>query len=150
MFATLIWPLLDVRSISNFCGKLLSVFIKSGKKVLYDFLKRDNLPWQTLRIRMAKQAYRKNGLDGSLTKAFVFDDTLKHRRGKMVEGSSIHCDHTINKHVQVHQVLKMGLVSSKGYLPLDSQIVIGQKKLSYGKSRSSTQNQAFKTIMNGL
>lgn len=133
MFATLIWPLLDVRSISNFCGRLLSVFIKGGKNVLYDFLKRDNLPWQTLRIRMAKQAYRKNGLDGSIAKAFVFDDTLKHRRGKKVEGSSIHFDHTVNRHVQAHQVLEMGLVSSKGYLPLDSQIVVGKKKAVFRK-----------------
>ncbi len=128
MFAALIWPLLDVRSISNFCGRLLSVFIKGGKNVLYDFLKRDNLSWQTLRMRMAKQAYRKNGLGGNMTKAFVFDDTLKHRRGKKVEGSSIHYDHTINKHVQAHQVLEMGLVSSKGYLPLNSQISVGKKK----------------------
>lgn len=129
MFALIIWPLLNNRSISHFCGRLLSVFIKGGVNVLYDFLKKDKLPWRNLRMRVAKQIYVKNQIDKEQSPtAFVFDDSLCHRRGKKVEGSSTHFDHTINKHVQSHQILEMGHVSSKGYLPLDSQIVIGDKK----------------------
>lgn len=131
MFALIIWPLLDVRSISNFCGRPISVFIKGGKNVLYDFLKRDDLAWKNLRMRIAKQIYLENRIDAEPVKMFVFDDSLKHRRGKKVEGSSVRFDHTINKHVQAHQVMEMGLVSPKGYLPIDSQIVIGGKKTVY-------------------
>ncbi len=55
MFALIIWPLLEVRSISNFCGKLISVFIKCGKSLLYVLQKRQDLPWRRLRISLAKK-----------------------------------------------------------------------------------------------
>ena len=61
MLAALVRPLPDVRSISNFYGRLFSVFVEGGKNVPYDFPKRDSFPWQTSRIRTARQAYRKRG-----------------------------------------------------------------------------------------
>ena len=40
----------------------------------------------------------------------------------------MHFDHTEGRKVQGHQVLELGLVSPKGYLPIDSQIFIGDSK----------------------
>ena len=127
MFALIVWPLLDVRSISNFCGKLISVFIIGGSNVLYDFQKREDLKWRKLRQLTAKRIYIKNGFADEKIKAFVFDDTLKARRGKKVEGTSTHFDHTANRHIKGQQVFEMGLVSPRGYIPLDSQIYVGEK-----------------------
>ncbi len=39
MFSLLIWPLLSVRSIMNFCGKKLNCFFEVGENVLYNFYK---------------------------------------------------------------------------------------------------------------
>lgn len=128
MFSLLIWPLLGVQSISNFCGKKLSCFIKGGESVLYDFQKREDLNWRKLRYRAAKTVYRINDLERERIKALVFDDTIKHRRGKKVEGSSWHFDHTEGRSVKGQQVLEMGLATSKGYLPIDSQIYISGSK----------------------
>ena len=126
MFALTIWPLLNVKSISNFCGKQLKYFIKGGVNVLYDFRKREDLKWRRLRLLVAKRVYKKNRLEDEPVRAFVFDDTQKHRRGKNVQGVSWHHDHTIGKTVRSHQVLEMGLVTPKGYLSLDSQMYIGK------------------------
>ncbi len=118
MFAMLIWPLLEVRSISSFCSKFLSAFISGGFNVLYDFQKHENLNWRKLRQSSAKQVYRLNKIQNEKTKAFVFDDSLKERRGKKVEAVSTHFDHTTNRHIKGQQLLEMGLVSPKGYLLL--------------------------------
>ncbi len=128
MFTLLIWPLLGVRSISSFCGKKISCFIKGGENVLYDFQKREDLNWRKLRYNTVKAIYRENDIKDEQIKAFVFDDTIKHRRGKKVEGSSWHFDHTEGRSVQGQQVLEMGLVSPKGYLPIDSQIYVSGSK----------------------
>ncbi len=65
MFALLIWLLLEVRSLSIFCGKFLKAFITGGMSALYDFQKRQEK-----------------------TKAFVFDDSLKERQGNKVQATS--------------------------------------------------------------
>ncbi len=43
MFALMIWPLLEVRSLSSFCGKFIKAIIAGGMSVLYDFQKRQDL-----------------------------------------------------------------------------------------------------------
>ncbi len=131
MFTLLIWPLLGVKSISNFCGKKLSCFINGGENVLYDFMKRQDLNWRALRYQSIKSIYNKSDICREPIKAFVFDDTIKHRRGKKVEGSSWHFDHTEGRSVLGQQVLEMGLVASNGYLPIDSQIYISNSKAVY-------------------
>ncbi len=128
MYSLLIWPLLSVQSISNFCGRKLSCYIKGGENVLYDFQKREDLNWRKLQYNTAKIIYLENGLKNEQIRAFVFDDTIKHRRGKKVEGSSWHFDHTEGRCVQGQQVLEMGLVTPKGYLPIDSQIYVSASK----------------------
>ncbi len=151
MFALLIWPLLEVRSLSTFCGKFLKAFIAGGMNVLYDFQKRQDLNWRKLRQSSAKQVYRLNELDQEQTKAFVFDDSLKGRRGKKVQAASTHYGHTTGHHLKGQQLLEMGLVSPKGYLPLDSQIYVGDKNRSKEepqfKERTSAVAKDYKNAL---
>ncbi|MCP4102874.1 MAG: transposase [Lentisphaerae bacterium] len=128
MFALILWPLLGVRSINSFCGKVITGFYIGKESVLYDFLKREDLNWRKLRLQTASQVYRLNDFNKEPVKAFVFDDTLRARRGKGIEGASSHFDHTINRCIRGQQVLEMGLVSPKGYIPVDSQLFTGDKK----------------------
>jgi hypothetical protein len=142
MFALLIWPLLEVRSLSHFCGNFLKAFITGGINVLYDFQKRQDLNWRRLRQASAKQVYLFNGLPEEQNKAFVFDDSLKERRGNKVEATSTHYDHTTGRHLKGQQLLEMGLVSPKGYLPLDSQIYVGDKNRSNEKPKFKEHTSA--------
>ncbi len=79
-------------------------------------------------MSLAKKVYHKNDIENEPDTAFIFDDTLKHRRGKKADDSAVHYNHTINKYVVAQQVLEMGLASPKGYIPIDSQIFIGDTK----------------------
>ncbi len=134
LFSVLIWPLLTVTSLNFFCGNRLPAYIKGGKDVLYDFLKRQNINWKGYRLHAAKQFCKKHELKKESVRAAVFDDTIKHRRGKKVSATSCHYDHSMGKKVMGQQVLEMGLATPKGYVPLDSQIYVGKKKVQKGKN----------------
>jgi hypothetical protein len=133
MFSILIWPLLSIRSLNFFCGNRLAAYFTGKKDVLYDFLKRQNINWRGYRLHVAKQAYKFHQLNVEKIQAGVFDDSIIQRRGKGVGGVSSHYDHTIGKHVMGQQILEMGLATPKAYLPLDSQIYVGDKKVQKGK-----------------
>ncbi len=45
-----------------------------------------------------------------------------------MEGASSHFDHVKGRHVMGQQVLTLGLATQEAFLPLDSQIFIGQSK----------------------
>jgi hypothetical protein len=133
LFSILIWPLLGVHSLHFFCGNRLSAFITGGKDVLYNFLKRQSINWRGFRFHTAKQFYKVHNLDKESIRAAVFDDTIRHRRGKQVSAVSSHFDHTLGKTVMGQQILEMGLATPKGYVPVDSQIYIGDQKAQSGK-----------------
>lgn len=129
MFSILIWPLLSVTSLHFFCGNRLSAYLNGGKDVLYDFLKRQSINWRGYRRHVAKQFIKTHKLDKEIIRAATFDDTIKHRRGKKVNAVSSHFDHTLGKHVMGQQVLEMGLATPTTYVPLDSQIYVGEKNI---------------------
>jgi len=129
MFTLLVWPLLAVKSIYCFSGRHLSAYLRGGVDTLYSFLRRQDINWRVLSISVSKAVYDELDLSAELAEsAFVFDDTIRTRRGKKVEGASSHFDHTTRRHVMGQQVLEMGHVSPKGYLPLDRQIYVSSKK----------------------
>ena len=129
VFATLAWPLLPVKSISCFCGKFIQGYISGGKNVIYDFLKREDINWRSVSTRVSKEVYLNHNLGMEKDSAFNIDDSIKHRRGKKVEGASSHFDHTETRHVMGQQVLQLGLATAKGFLPLDQQIYVGNKRV---------------------
>jgi hypothetical protein len=129
VFAVLLWPFLPVKSIASFCGKFLTAYLQGGANVLYRFLRQENVNWRSLSTSLAKTVYATHDLGSETESAFVVDDSLKHRRGRKVEGVSSHYDHTQGRHVMAQQVVQLGLASTKGFLPLDQQIYIGSSKV---------------------
>jgi len=124
--ALLVWPLLPVKSIHCFCAELCQI-LAGHVSVLYDFLGREDINWRGLAAELARRVYQANDLGSRSQRAFVVDDTSQARAGRKVEGTSCYFDHTEGRHRKGHQVLQLGLAAEKGFLPLEAQIVMGQK-----------------------
>jgi hypothetical protein len=124
--ALLIWPLLKVDSIHCFCAELCQIL--SGKvSVLYDFLGREDVNWRGLSSELARRILQQNELGPRRQRAFVVDDTSKARAGRKVQGTSCYFDHTESRMRKGHQMLQLGLAAEKGFLPVECQLVMGEK-----------------------
>jgi hypothetical protein len=141
--ALLVWPLLKVKSLHCFCSELCQV-LEGKVSVLYDFLGREDINWRGLTGQLARRVDRANDLGARSQRAFVVDDTSQARAGRKVEGTSCYFDHTQGRHRKGHQVLQLGLAGEKGFLPVEAQIVTGQKgaidkpkEKPFGDQRSS-------------
>ena len=124
--ALLVWPLLGVKSLHCFCAQLCQ-FLAGQVSVLYDFLGREDVNWRGCSSALARRVQQANELGPRSQRAFVVDDTSQARAGRKVQGTSCYFDHTEGRHRKGHQVLQLGLAAEKGFLPLDAQIVTGQK-----------------------
>jgi hypothetical protein len=124
--ALLVWPLLKVSSLHCFCAELCQI-LAGHVSVLYDFLGREDIHWRGLSSELARRVLQANELGPRSQRAFVVDDTSQARAGRKVEGTSCYFDHTEGCHRKGHQVLQLGLAAEKGFLPLEAQIVTGQK-----------------------
>jgi hypothetical protein len=124
--ALLVWPLMKVKSLHCFCAELCQI-LAGHVSVLYDFLGREDINWRGLSSELARRVHQANDLGPRSQRAFVVDDTSQARSGRKVEGSSCYFDHTEGRHRKGHQVLQLGLAAEKGFLPLEAQIVTGQK-----------------------
>lgn len=127
VFTLLVWVFLSQSSINSFLGKVVGHFFKGGKDVLYDFLKREDINWREVGMGLARAVYQNRNLQHESEIAFIVDDSIKQRRGKKVEGTSIHFDHTEGRCVTGQQVVQLGLAWSGGFIPVDNQIYIGSK-----------------------
>jgi hypothetical protein len=125
-WSLLVWPLLKVKSIHCFCSELCQVL--NGKvSVLYDFLGREDVNWRAVSSQLAQGVDHENDIGAISSRAFVVDDTSKARSGRKVEGTSCYYDHTEGRTRKGHQVLQLGLAGEKGFLPVEAQIVMGDK-----------------------
>jgi len=124
--ALLVWPLLKVKSLHCFCAELCQI-LAGERSVLYDFLGREDINWRGLSNELARRIYQTNELGSRSQRAFVVDDTSKARAGRKVEGTSCYYDHTQGRTLKGHQVLQLGLASEKGFLPIEAQLVMGEK-----------------------
>ena len=124
--ALLVWPLLKVKSMHCFCAELCQILL--GKvSVLYDFLGREDINWRGLSSELAHRVYKQNDIGSPSQCAFVVDDTSKARSGRKVQGTSCYYDHTQGRTLKGHQMLQLGLAGQKGFLPIESQLVMGEK-----------------------
>lgn len=124
--ALLVWPLMKVASLHCFCAELCQIL--AGKvSVLYDFLGREDIHWRGLSSEVARRVDQDNEMGPRSQRAFVVDDTSKARAGRKVEGPSGYFDHTQGRTLKGHQVLPLGLASEKGFLPVEAQLVMGDK-----------------------
>jgi hypothetical protein len=128
VFLLLLWRWLNMPSIAMFSKKSLGNFSHARKDVMYDLLKREEINWRELNVQTAKAVYQQNKLQASHIKAFVLDDSVKTRKGKKMEGVSSHFDHVSGRHVMGQQVLTLGLATEEAFLPVDSQIYVGNVK----------------------
>ena len=124
--ALLVWPLLKVKSLHCFCAELCQI-LAGQVSVLYDFLGREDINWRGLTSELARRVYQGNDLGPRSQRAFVVDDTSQARAGRKIEGTSCYFDHTEGRTRKGHQVLHLGLAGEKGFLPLEAQIVMGEK-----------------------
>jgi DDE superfamily endonuclease len=124
--ALLVWPLLKVKSIHCFCSELCQ-FLSGKVSVLYDFLGREDINWRALSAELARGVSQDNDLGPRPQRAFVVDDTSQARAGRKVQGTSCYFDHTQGRNRKGHQVLQLGLAGEKGFLPVEAQIVMGEK-----------------------
>ena len=124
--ALLVWPLLKVESLHCFCAELCQIL--AGKvSVLYDFLGREDIHWRGLSSELARRVDQANEIGVRSQRAFVVDDTSQARAGRKVEGTSCYFDHTEGRHRKGHQVLQLGLAGERGFLPVEAQLVMGEK-----------------------
>lgn len=128
VFLLLLWRWVDVSSLAVFARKAMGVFSHARKDVLYDTLKREDINWREFNMQIAKQVHEAHDLGKSRTRVLVLDDSIKERRGKKIEAVSRHFDHVSNRYVMGQQVLTLGLATDEAFLPLDSQIYIGNSK----------------------
>lgn len=129
VFTLLVWVFLKRSSINSFLGNLVSNFFPGGKDVLYDFLKREDISWRGVSMGLSAEIYVNQNLAAQKEVAFVVDDTIKKRRGKKVEGTSTHFDHTEGRCVKGQQLVQLGLAWPDGYIPVDNQLYIGEKNV---------------------
>jgi hypothetical protein len=124
--ALLVWPLLKAKSLHSFCTELCQ-FLAGHVSVLYDFLGREDINWRGLSSGLARRVEQDNELGARSRRAFVVDDTSQARAGRKVEGTSCYFDHTAGRTRKGHQVLQLGLASERGFLPVEAQLVMGEK-----------------------
>ena len=128
VFLLVLWKWINVSSIFVFSKQSLNVFSNAKKDVMYDLLKREDIDWRGLNLKVAKTVYQQRNMASSGYKVYVLDDSVKKRRGKKMEGVSSHFDHTEGRHVMGQQVLTLGLTTEESFLPLDSQIYVSKTK----------------------
>ncbi|MEK7296105.1 MAG: transposase [Actinomycetota bacterium] len=121
--ALLVWPLLSLKSIHCFCAQLGQI-LQGKVSVLYDFLGREDVNWRGLNTQLARRVSQQNDLGPRSQCALVVDDTTQARAGRKVQGTSRHFDHTQGKSIQGHQVLQLGWVGTKGFVPVEAQLVM--------------------------
>jgi hypothetical protein len=105
----------------------LCQFLAGEVSVLYDFLGREDINWRGLDSELSRRVYQANEMGCRSDSAFVVDDSSKARAGRKVEGTSCYFDHTEGRHRIGHQMLQLGLASPKGFLPIEAQLVMGEK-----------------------
>lgn len=127
VYLLLLWVWVKQDSIAMFSRQSLHSFALAHKDTLYDFLAREQLNWRALHGGVAGEVYRHGKLKRSRRRAYVLDDSVKIRRGKKLEGTSLHFDHLTGRTVKGQQVLTLGLATEEAFIPLDSDIYISSK-----------------------
>ena len=133
LITLLVWPVLKSASIHCFCSELCQYIKKGAQKikrpadVIYDFWGREDINWRKFSTKTSLKISKELNLGNSQDIAFVVDDSLKPRRGKKVEASSLHHDHNSGRTIQGHQLLELGIVGEGSFVPVDRQIYTGSK-----------------------
>ena len=133
LITLLVWLVLKSGSIHCFCSELCHYIKRGAQKVkrsadvIYDFWGREDINWRKFATKTSLKISKEIDLGNPQELAFVVDDSLKPRRGKKVEASSLHHDHNSGQTIQGHQLLELGIVGEGCFVPVDRQIYTGSK-----------------------
>ena len=127
VYCLMIWVWLKVDSIGMFARESLQTFSGAEKDALYAALNQEDWNWRHLHKEVARQAIRSMKTPGRHN-AFVLDDSIQVRHGKKMPGVSSHFDHTSGRHVMGQQVLTLGMSTTEGFVPIDSELFISATK----------------------
>jgi len=117
LFVLFILPLLKLDTIHCFCRKGWRQWSTSGKDAFYRF-KQNAFRWRSFTYKFLKELFKKHpGTDGK--KFFVIDDTILAKRGRHMQNVSFVYDHSRGRSILGYCLVKLGLLSSNGYYPLD-------------------------------
>jgi DDE superfamily endonuclease len=123
----LVWPVLKLSSIHCFCSELCQYLKANAQRparpedIIYEFWSNEDINWRGWAREASRRVATEVQLGSVAKRAFVTDDSIRKRRGKKVEGSSRHYDHTSGTTVAGHQILELGLAGENGFLPVDRQ-----------------------------
>ncbi|EDN71491.1 conserved hypothetical protein [Beggiatoa sp. PS] len=104
VFTLILWVWLKKESISLFSKDSLKYIANHETDALYDLMNREDLDFCKLNLEIAIKAIKAMP-HCDTAKAFIFDDTIKHRFGKKMPGVSSHFDHTLGRSIMGQQVL---------------------------------------------
>ena len=127
VYCLMVWVWLKVDSIGMFARESLKTFSRAEKDAPYAALNQEGWNWRRLHGEVARQAIRGAKASGR-HRAFVLDDSIQVRHGKKMPGVSGHFDHTSGRHVMGQQVLTLGMSSTEGFVPIDSELFISATK----------------------
>ena len=65
VYVLLLWKWVGVKSIAMLCCNCMETFIDSGKDVLYNLLKREDINWRAYNLNRVLQVYCRHRLDQS-------------------------------------------------------------------------------------
>ena len=148
------FPFIQEQSINSYVNGLLNS-LQIGKDTFYRIKNNPKMNWrgflygavnQALKAIVKQQEGETIGENKSLT-AFIFDDTVLHKRGKYIEGVSKIWDHVIQKSVLGFQLLVMGYYNGTHFIPVDFSLHRSKgsnKKAKYGLKRKEYRKQYHK------
>ena len=152
LFVILICPIVKANSMWAFCSEFLDQLSIGAKDVIYRFLRREDIRWAHLLKRLAKSFALEHPecFEDEDACAFVVDDSLKPRTGK-VEASASHWDHNKKQAIRSHQVLSLGIAFGRGFIPLFTQICTGSKKRQQrAKKFQDNRSEVAKAYKRGM
>lgn len=117
LFVLFILPLLKLDTIHCFCRKGWKQWSPSGKDAFYRF-KQSCFRWRSFTYKFLIELFIKQPVAGG-QKFFVIDDTVLPKRGRHMQNLSYIYDHSQSRSVLGYCLVKLGLLSSNGYYPLD-------------------------------
>jgi hypothetical protein len=127
LMTLLVWPVLKLSSVHCFCCELCQYLKLNGRRparpedIIYDFWDNEDINWRGWARDASRRIASTVDLGNVKKRAFVADDTIEKRRGKKVEGTSRHFDHTSGTTVAGNQVLELGMAGENGFHPVDRQ-----------------------------
>ena len=128
-FMLLLLPMLSVKTVHSFCGKVWTHWFNCGKDVFYRF-KQKSYKWRTFMYKFNLRLFGMLEIEDipREERYFVIDDTVCIKMGKMMENISYIFDHNLGRSVLGYCIVTLGLLAGNGFYPIDFAYRFGKKR----------------------